>query len=66
MIVPFDLVIRQADIATATDRYIAEIGIKNGVIQVIDKDLAADHEEIDAAGRLLAPGGISMMIPFAC
>ena len=58
MIAPFELVIRQADIATATDRYIAEIGIKNGVIQVIGKDLAASHEEIDAAGRLMTPGGI--------
>ncbi len=58
MIAPFDLVIRQADIATATDRYIVDIGIKNGVIQVIGKDLAAGHEEIDAAGRLMTPGGI--------
>jgi dihydropyrimidinase len=58
MIPPFDLAIRQANIATATDRYIAEIGIKNGVIQLIGKDLAAGHEEIGAAGRLMTPGGI--------
>ena len=45
MIAPFELVIRQADIAVTTDQYVADIGIKNGVIQVIGKDFAAGYEK---------------------
>ena len=36
MSVSFDLVIRHAEIATATDRYVADIGIVNGKIQAIE------------------------------
>ena len=58
MSVSFDLVIRHAEIATATDRYVADIGIVNGKIQAIAKDLSAGRQEIDAKGRLVTPGGV--------
>ena len=54
----FDTVIRQAEIATASDRYVADIGIAQGRIQAIGLGLGAGREEIDAQGRLLTPGGI--------
>ena len=54
----FDLVIRNAEIATATDRYIADIGVVNGKIEAISRGLAAGHSEIDAKGRLVTPGGV--------
>lgn len=54
----FDLVIRNAEIATATDRYIADIGVVNGKIEAISRGLAAGHSEIDAMGRLVTPGGV--------
>lgn len=54
----FDLVIRQADIVTAADRYTADIGISGGVIMAIGRDLAAGGREINAAGRLVTPGGV--------
>ena len=58
MSVPFDLVIRNADIATVADRYQADIGIRNGQILAIGRELARGDRELDAAGRLVTPGGI--------
>ena len=54
----FDTVIRRAEIVTATDRYLADIGILNGQIQAIGTTLGAAREEIDAKGRLVTPGGV--------
>lgn len=58
MSINFDLVIRNAEIATATDRYVADIGILNGKIEGIAKDLSTGKQEIDAKGRLVTPGGV--------
>jgi dihydropyrimidinase len=54
----FDLVVRNAEIATATDRYHADIGISKGQIQAIAKGLGSGVEEIDAKSRLVTPGGV--------
>lgn len=55
----FDLIVRNADIATVGDRYRADIGILNGRICSIAQSLQATAtEEIDAAGRLVTPGGV--------
>ena len=59
----FDLIVRNADIATATDRYHADIGVNNGVIAAIaaslsPQDLAPGGRCIDAQGRLVTPGGV--------
>lgn len=59
----FDLIVRNADVATATDRYHADIGVSNGVIAAIaaslsPQDLAPGGRCIDAQGRLVTPGGV--------
>lgn len=54
----FDCVIRGGRVGTAVDEFDADIGIKDGVIMAIGRDLAAGATEIDAKGKLVLPGGI--------
>ncbi len=54
----FDVVVRNAHVATASDRYRADIGIKNGRIVQIGASLPPGGREIDAAGRTVTPGGV--------
>jgi len=54
----FDLVIRNAECATATDVWHSDIGISQGCIEAIGRGLAGARREIDAEGRLVLPGGI--------
>lgn len=54
----FDLVIRNAHIATATDVSDADIGIRDGKIVALGLSLAGGAEEIDATGRWVLPGGV--------
>lgn len=56
----FDLIVRRARVATASDIFNADIGIMNGRIVALAEELAAgsDTTEIDAAGRFVTPGGI--------
>ncbi len=58
-----DLVVRRADIATAADRYRADIGVRDGRIVLIAEAIPVSAlrpgaREIDAAGRLVTPGGV--------
>jgi dihydropyrimidinase len=53
-----DLVIRHADVATASERFRADLGIRDGRIVAIGEGLPAGRDEFDAAGRLVTPGGI--------
>ncbi|MGH8806316.1 MAG: dihydropyrimidinase [Noviherbaspirillum sp.] len=54
----FDLVIRNADVATASDRFTCDIGITDGKIAALGAQLPAGAEEIDASGLLVLPGGV--------
>jgi dihydropyrimidinase len=54
----FDLVIRNGTVATAADTVSCDIGIKDGVITTLGKNLGRGRQEIDASGRLVLPGGI--------
>jgi dihydropyrimidinase len=54
----FDLVIRNARVATAADVFTCDIGVTNGRIGALAADLAKGAREIDAAGRWVLPGGI--------
>ena len=54
----FDLVVRNAQVATASDCYQADIGIRAGRIVQIGTGLPAGTREIDAAGRVVTPGGV--------
>jgi dihydropyrimidinase len=53
-----DLVIRNADVATASERFTADLGVRDGTVVAIGTHLPAGRQEIDAEGRLVTPGGI--------
>jgi len=53
-----DLVVRDARVATATDIFEADIGVRDGRIVALARELPAAAREIDAAGRLVTPGGV--------
>ncbi|HTO48803.1 MAG TPA: dihydropyrimidinase, partial [Burkholderiales bacterium] len=54
----FDLVIRNARVATAADVFDSDIGVKDGSIAALARGLPKAKQEIDAAGRWVLPGGI--------
>src|SRR6516165_8192572 len=54
----FDLVIRNGTVATAADTTACDIGIKDGVVATLGKNLGPGAQEIDASGHLVLPGGI--------
>jgi len=54
----YDLVIRGGTVATAADTVACDVGIRDGVVATLGKDLGAGEREIDATGRLVLPGGI--------
>ena len=54
----FDLVVRNARVATASDTFDADIGIRGGRIVQLGLGLAPGAREIDAAGRVVTPGGV--------
>ncbi|WP_299372986.1 dihydropyrimidinase [uncultured Kiloniella sp.] len=53
-----DLTIRGGTIVTATDRFVADIGIRDGVIVEISESITDTSEVIDATGLHVLPGGI--------
>ncbi|HXZ11487.1 MAG TPA: dihydropyrimidinase [Candidatus Sulfotelmatobacter sp.] len=58
----FDTLIRNGTIVTATDTYPSDVGILNGQISAIGKDLPTDNagKLIDARGMYVMPGGIDV------
>jgi dihydropyrimidinase len=54
----FDLVIRNGTMATAADITACDVGIKDGVVAMLGKNLGLGAHEIDARHRLILPGGI--------
>src|SRR6266851_2856081 len=54
----FDTVIRHGTVATASETYEADVGIKEGRIVSIGESLTDADEVIDATGMLVLPGGI--------
>jgi dihydropyrimidinase len=55
---PFDLVLRSARAVTAADTQRCDIGVREGRIVALAERLGAGRREIDAAGRLVLPGGV--------
>ena len=53
-----DLVIRRADVVTASDRFRCDIGVRNGQIVALGHALPQGAREIDADGLLALPGGV--------
>lgn len=54
----YDLIIRNARVATAGDTFDCDIGIRDGRIAALADNLADGAQEIDAAGRTVTPGGV--------
>jgi dihydropyrimidinase len=54
----FDLVIRNARVASASECVAADIGIRDGRIAMLGDRLPRGEREIDAAGRVVTPGGV--------
>lgn len=54
----FDLVVRRARVATAADVFEADIGIRDGIVRQLGASLDEGAREIDAAGRVVTPGGV--------
>jgi dihydropyrimidinase len=54
----FDLTIRNATVATAADTFEADLGVAGGRIAAIGRGLEPGRRDIDAAGKLVLPGGV--------
>ena len=61
----FDTIIRGGTVATASDTFRADIGIREGRVAALGLDLGEAPEVIDATGRLVLPGGIDSHVHFA-
>jgi dihydropyrimidinase len=61
----FDTIIRGGTIATAADTFSCDLGIKDGRIAALGRDLGDAAEVIDATGKLVLPGGIDSHVHFA-
>ncbi len=58
----FDLVVRGGTVADGTGGALrdADVGVRNGRITAIGRDLAGGHEEIDARGMIVTPGFVDV------
>ncbi len=60
----FDLLIRGGDVLDPSQRLrgVRDIGIRNGVIEVVQADIPAERalKVINAAGRLVTPGLVDL------
>lgn len=54
----FDLIIKGGTVATASDTFRSDVGIRDGRITALGEDLSGSAREIDARGKLVLPGGI--------
>lgn len=61
----FDLVIRNGTIATASDVFAADIGIRDGRIVQIGESLPDGARTLDATGRYVLPGGVDSHVHMA-
>lgn len=55
---PYDLVIRGGTVATASGRFLADVAVSGETIAAVGRGLGPGAREIDAAGKLVLPGGI--------
>ena len=54
-----DLAIRGGTVATASDTFRADVGVRDGRIVAVAEVVEGAAREIDASGLLVLPGGIS-------
>jgi dihydropyrimidinase len=53
-----DLVVRHGTVVTASDTFRADVGVRGGRVVAIAEELPRAEQEIDAAGKLVLPGGV--------
>lgn len=61
----FDLIISGGTVATASDTFMSDIGIRNGQVVALGLDLGSADETFDATGKLVLPGGIDSHVHIA-
>ncbi len=61
----YDLIIRGGTVVTAADTVRCDVGVKDGRIAALGLDLGPAKRVIDAAGRLVLPGGIDSHVHFS-
>lgn len=61
----FDIIIRGGTVATASDTFSCDIGIRDGRIAALGAALGEAKETVDASGRLVLPGGIDSHVHIA-
>jgi dihydropyrimidinase len=54
----FDLVLRNAQLVTAADQMRCDIGVRGGIVTALGLNLGPGAREMDAAGRVVTPGGV--------
>lgn len=60
-----DLIVKGGTVATAADVFNADVGVKDGVIVRIGRDLGEAARVVDATGRWVLPGGIDSHVHVA-
>lgn len=60
-----DTLVRGGTVATASDTFTCDIGIRGGRIVALGEQLGAAEDVIDATGKLVLPGGIDSHVHFA-
>ena len=66
-----DLIIKNGKVVTASDTYVADVGVKDGKIETLGANLNPDSntQVIDAKGKYIFPGGIDvhvhLQLPFS-
>jgi dihydropyrimidinase len=61
----FDTIIRGGTVATASDTFRCDVGITGGRIAALGENLGDAKEMVNAAGRLVLPGGIDSHVHLA-
>ncbi|MGR3343880.1 MAG: dihydropyrimidinase, partial [Paracoccaceae bacterium] len=61
----FDLALRGGTIVTASDKFRADVGVKDGKIGEISKNVAGASREIDVSGLYVLPGGVDAHVHMA-
>src|SRR3989337_710240 len=62
---PFDTIIRGGTVATASDTFVCDVGIAGGKITALGDNLGDAATIVDAAGKLVLPGGIDSHVHIA-
>jgi len=57
-VVEYDLAIRGGTVVTASSKMNCDIGVKDGEIVALAKQIGPAARDIDATGKLVLPGGI--------